>query len=230
MNETAACVRKALFEMQDIKYKDFQSKLIPNIAKEKIIGIRTPILKKFAKDFFKDESYKDFISDLPHVYYDENNLHGFLIEQIKDFDEAILQVEKFLPYIDNWATCDLMRPKAFKNNKEKLYEKIKMWIVSDDTYTVRFAIEMLMTYYLDDGYKDEYAHLVSLVKSDEYYINMMIAWYFATALSKQYDSVLPYIEENRLDKWTHNKTIQKALESFRITDEQKVYLRSLKKK
>lgn len=221
-------VRESLFSMQDLKYKSFHAKLIPNIDEEVIIGVRTPELRKYAKDFSKTDSAEEFIKILPHKYYEENNLHGFIIEQIKDFDECIEEVERFLPYVDNWATCDMMAPKVFQKNLPQLLEKIKVWIKADDTYTVRFAIEMLMKYFLDDEYDVIYPQIVSEVKSDEYYINMMIAWYFATALAKQYDSILPFIENKELDTWTHNKAIQKAIESRRVSQEQKDYLRTLK--
>ncbi|MCM1545070.1 MAG: DNA alkylation repair protein [Ruminococcus sp.] len=228
MKEIERYVQEKLFSMQDEKYKAFQSKLIPNIDPNAVIGVRTPQLRAFAKDFAKHPQAEEFLSALPHKYYEENNLHGFLLEHIKDYDTAAEAVEKFLPYVDNWATCDMMRPKVFGKNKDKLLEKIKKWIAADDTYTIRFAIEMLMTFYLDDAFKVEYAKMAAAVGSEEYYVKMMIAWYFATALAKQYDSIIPFIEEKRLEKWTHNKAIQKAIESRRITDEQKKYLRTLK--
>lgn len=223
-------VVESLFSMQDLEYKRFHAKLIPNVDEELVIGVRTPVLRKFAKDFAKTDEAKEFIQILPHKYYEENNLHGFILEQIKDYDECIAEVERFLPYVDNWATCDLMSPKIFQKNLPKLLEKIKVWIKSDDTYTIRFAIEMLMKYFLDDTFDILYPEMVAKVKSDEYYVNMMIAWYFATALAKQYDSILPFIENKKLEKWTHNKAIQKAVESRRIAQEQKDYLRTLKMK
>lgn len=221
-------VRESLFSMQDLEYKAFHAKLIPNIKEEVIIGVRTPELRKYAKEFAKTEKAEAFIKILPHKYYEENNLHGFLLEQIKDFDTCIEELERFLPYVDNWATCDMMAPKVFKKNLPKLLEKIKQWIRAEDTYTVRFAIEMLMKYFLDDSFDVAYPKMVAGVKSDEYYINMMIAWYFATALAKQYDSILPFIENKELEPWTHNKAIQKAIESRRVSGEQKTYLRTLK--
>lgn len=165
---------------------------------------------------------------LPHTYYEENNLHGFFIEKIKDFNKAIEALEKFLPYVDNWATCDMMRPKVFKKNTKPLFEKCMEWLNAEDTYTVRFGIGMLMSYFLDDEFRVDILNSVAEIRSDEYYINMMIAWFFATALAKQYDATLPFIENNRLDMWVHNKTIQKAVESYRITPEQKAYLKTLK--
>ncbi len=222
-------VRDKLFELRDEKYKAFHSKLIPNVAPDTIIGVRTPELRRFAKEFSKLPQSAEFLKILPHKYYDENNLHGFLIERIGDYEKTIEALDSFLPYVDNWATCDLMSPKIFKKNLERLTDKISQWLASGETYTARFAIEMLMKYYLDENFKMEYADCVADIRSDEYYVNMMIAWYFATALAKQYDSVIHFIENERLDKWVHNKTIQKSVESFRITDEQKAYLKSLRK-
>ena len=221
-------VVEQLFSMQDLDYKAFHAKLIPNVEEELIIGVRTPELRKYAKEFSKTEEAKEFTKILPHKYYEENNLHGFIIEQIKDFNVCIEEVERFLPYIDNWATCDMMAPKVFQKNLPRLLDKIKVWIKAEDTYTVRFAIEMLMKYFLDDEFDIAYPEMVAGVQSDEYYINMMIAWYFATALAKQYDSILPFIENKELETWTHNKAIQKAIESRRVSQEQKDYLRTLK--
>ena len=223
-------IRQQLFAMQDINYREFQVKLIPTVDPEKVIGVRTPQLRKFAKELTKDPEAESFLEDLPHEYFDENQLHAFLISEIKDFDSCILKTERFLPQIDNWATCDQLSPKVFKKHRPELLEYIKRWIKSEDTYIIRFAIGMLMQHFLDEDYREEYPELVSSVSSEEYYVNMMIAWYFATALAKQYDSVLPFIESGRLDPWTHNKAIQKAAESFRITPEQKTYLRTLKRK
>ncbi|MGE4282405.1 MAG: DNA alkylation repair protein [Clostridia bacterium] len=221
-------VQNQLFELQDLKYRDFHCKLMPTVNPEAVIGVRTPELRKLAKEFSKTPESAEFLKILPHKYYEENNLHGFLIEIIKDYDQVIKAVDAFLPYVDNWATCDLMSPKAFKKHLPELFEKIKEWMKSDHTYTIRFGIEMLMSFYLDEQFEPEFLELVAFVKSDEYYVKMMIAWYFATALAKQYDSTLPFIDQYRLDKWTHNKSIQKAIESYRITDKQKIYLRALK--
>ena len=217
-----------LFELQDKKYRDFQAKLIPNIDSETVIGIRTPELRKLAKEMAKEPDVGKFLEALPHRWFDENQLHAFIISLTKDYETCIAQAERFLPYIDNWATCDQLSPKVFKKNKEDLLCHIKEWLKSDKTYTVRFAVGMLMEHYLDDDFDPAYPEMVAAIESDEYYVNMMRAWYFATALAKQYDTILPFIEENRLDKWTHNKTIQKAVESYRITAEQKDYLRSLR--
>ena len=216
--------------MQDKKYAAFQAKLTPNLTLEDFIGVRTPDLKKFAKQLYKEGGYQEFLNDLPHKCFDENQLHAFIIAEIKDYDTCIKEVNNFLPYVNNWATCDQLSPKSFKKNKDKLLKEIKVWIKSKETYTVRFAIGNLMRHYLEEDFDKKYPEMVSKVKSDEYYINMMIAWYFATALSKQYDSVLPYVTDNKLDVWTHNKTIQKAVESDRITPQQKDYLKSFKRK
>lgn len=218
-----------LFNLRDEKYKDFHKKLIPNVDENKIIGIRTPALKDFAKSIKDSHDAKSFIQRLPHEYYEEYNLHVFLICEIKDFNACIMEVERILPYIDNWATCDSFKPKCFKRNKPKLLLKINEWIKSCHVYTVRFAIEMLMTHFLDDDFKLEYAELVASIKSSEYYLNMMIAWYFATALAKHYDETITFLHEKTLSVWVHNKTIQKAIESYRITTEQKQYLRNLKR-
>ena len=217
-----------LFKLQDKAYRDFQSKLMPTVDRQFVIGVRIPELRKLAKRLFGTEEAKLFMQTLPHRYYEENCLHGFLIEHIKDFDGCLKELDRFLPYVDNWATCDMMSPKALKKDKDKLLVKIKEWIASGDTYTVRYGIGTLMKYYLDDGFDIAYPELVASVRSDEYYVNMMIAWYFATALSKQYTSILPYIEQKKLGKWVHNKTIQKAIESYRVSDENKQYLKTLK--
>lgn len=219
---------KKLFEMQDLSYRDFHAKLIPDIPSDRIIGVRTPALRAFAKEFFKSGEYGSFLDSLPHHYYEENNLHAFIIEQIKDYDTALKKCEEFLPYIDNWATCDAFLPHAFKKNKEKLIPVIMRWIKSDKTYTVRYATGLLMSLYLDDDFDEKYLRIVSEIRSDEYYINMMIAWYFATALAKQYDAAIPYITDKRLAVWTHNKTIQKCVESRRIDADKKEYLKKLK--
>lgn len=221
-------IKEELFKRQDIKYRDFQAKLIPNINQNNVIGVRTPALRKLAKELVKENQYKSFLEELPHKYFDENQLHAFILSEIKDYDECINYIDKFLPYVDNWATCDQMSPKVFKKNKDILLKEIKNWLKSRKTYTIRFGIGMLMQHYLDADFKEEYLKLVSSIKSDEYYVNMMIAWYFATALAKQYEATIPYLENNKLDTWNHNKTIQKAIESYRISPKQKEYLRTLK--
>lgn len=221
-------IQQQLFSMQDIRYKEFHGKLMPTIDSDTIIGVRTPELRKYAKKLFKEQETASFLQDLPHQYYDENNLHGFIIEQTKDFDVCVAQVEAFLPYVDNWATCDTMAPKVFGKHKKELLPYIEKWIHSDAPYTIRFAVNMLMRFYLDDDFDVQYLDLVAGIHSEEYYVKMVVAWYFATALAKQYQSTIPYIEKQMLEKWTHNKTIQKARESYRITDEQKEYLKALK--
>lgn len=227
---TSADVTAKLRENADPDYRLFQAKLMPGVDPERIIGVRTPVLRKLAKELAKQADIDVFLNDLPHKYYDENNLHGFIITECKDYEKTVKYVDAILPYVDNWATCDLLSPKVFKKNRDKLLNDIDRWLTSGQTYTVRFGIEMLMSHYLDADFKPEYLEKISAVQSGEYYVNMMLAWFFATALAKQWDAVVPYIEENRLPEWVHNKTIQKATESYRITDEQKTYLRSLKRK
>ena len=221
-------IRQSLFDLQDIKYRDFQAKLIPGTDTETMIGVRTPELRKLAKQMLKREEIGEFLQDLPHRYFDENQLHAFIVSGIREYGKCMEELERFLPYVDNWATCDQMSPVVFKKHKQELLSGIREWIRSEHTYTVRFGIGMLMQHFLDDEFDPAYPELVAGVRSEEYYVNMMIAWYFATALAKQYDAVLPYIEGRRLDPWVHNKTIQKAIESYRVSDEQKKYLRSLK--
>jgi len=221
-------IRVELFKMQDMDYRDFNSKLIPTVDKESMIGIRTPDLRKYAKQLGKSSDVIEFLQTLPHKYFDENQLHAFIISEIKDFKNCIDEINRFLPYIDNWATCDQLSPKVFKKNHNELFEYIKDWLKSDKVYTLRFGIGMLMEHFLDEDFDILYPETVSKIRSGEYYINMMIAWYFATALAKQYESIIPFIENNSLDIWTHNKAIQKSIESYRITDEQKAYLRELK--
>lgn len=221
-------LQKQLFAMQDLSYRDFNSKLIPTIDEETIIGIRTPQLRKFAKEFAKSDVREPFLNSLPHQYYEENNLHGFLLEMEKDYDKLVEKLDAFLPYVDNWGTCDMIRPKVFKKHLPELLPKVREWLSSEHVYTIRYGIGMLLSFYLDDEFRPEYLEWVAQIRSEEYYINMMIAWYFATALAKQYEVTLPYIEKQRLDIWTHNKAIQKAIESYRITDAQKEYLRTLK--
>ena len=221
-------ITKKLFELQDEKYADFQAKLTPGVPRECMIGVRVPQVRILAKSYCKDPESETFLQELPHQYYDENMLHGLVLSEIKDFESCVKAVDAFLPYVDNWAVCDIMSPKVFKKHKEELLPIIKRWVSSDQVYTCRFGMEMLMSHYLDQDYKPEYLEIVAVVRSDEYYVNMMIAWFFATALAKQWDTVIPYIEQKRLDPWVHNKTIQKARESYRITPEQKEYLKGLK--
>ena len=220
-------VQKRLFEMQDIRYRDFHAKLVPTMKKDKFIGIRTPMLRKFASEFEKTEESKLFLKVLPHQYYEENNLHGLLIEQIRDYDKCLEELERFLPFIDNWATCDLLALHMMKKHRGVFIREVYRWMESDQPYTIRFGIGMLIRHYLDEEFKPEYAEKVASIRSEEYYVNMMRAWYFATALAKQYEKILPFLEKQRMDIWTHNKTIRKSIESYRITKEQKDYLRTL---
>ena len=221
-------ILKRLFELKDSEYLAFQSKLIPTVCGDDFIGVRTPELRKLAKEFSKREDINDFLSAVPHRYFDENQLHAFIISEFKDYEKCVVEVETFLPYIDNWATCDQLSPKVFKKYRSELLKHAQIWIKSEKTYTVRFGIGMFMEHFLDKDFNVDYAQKIAEIRCEQYYINMMIAWYFATALAKQYDSILPFLEQNRLDMWTHNKTISKAVESRRITAEQKQYLKSLK--
>ena len=223
-------IRARLFSLQDTAYRDFQVKLIPGMDAQKEIGVRTPELRKLAKELAKREDIREFLNDLPHQYFDENQLHAFILSGEKDFEKCMEDLERFLPYVDNWATCDQTSPKVFRKHRKELLDAIRRWIESDHPYTVRFAIKMLMEHFLDEDFDPAYPEMVAEVRSEEYYIRMMIAWYFATALAKQYEAVLPYLEQKKLDVWTHNKTIQKAVESYRITEKQKEYLKSLKRK
>jgi len=230
MDTAGKKIQAKLFALQDPAYKGFQAKLIPTVDPDTVIGVRTPALRKLAKELFGTLEADAFLQVLPHRYYDENNLHGFLVERIGDYNTAVEAIDVFLPYVDNWATCDLMSPKVFKKHRSELILNIPRWMASTQTYTVRFGIEMLMAHFLEGDFLPEYPAWVAELRSEEYYVNMMIAWYFATALCKQWDAVIPFFRENRLDKWTHNKAIQKAVESYRITDEQKQYLRTLRVK
>ncbi len=222
-------IQKELFELQDISYGDFQAKLVPNIPRELLIGVRVPEARKLAKRLAKEPEASEFLKDLPHKYYDENILHALLISEMKDYDACIVAIDEYLPYIDNWAVCDILSPKIFKEHKTSLLEKIKEWSASDKTYTCRFGLEMLMSYFLDNDFKPDYLEITTSVHSEEYYVRMMIAWFFATALAKQWDASIKYIEDNHLDTWTHNKAIQKARESRRIAQKQKEYLKLLKR-
>ena len=218
-----------LFRLQDQDYAMLQRKIIPNVPSDRLIGVRTPALRAFAKTLYTDPDRDAFLSLVPHQYFEENQLHAFVISLEKDFDKCIEAVEAFLPFVDNWATCDQLLPKAFKKTPERLLPSVYAWLESDRTYTIRFAIGMLMQHFLDERFDTKYADRVAEIRSEEYYVNMMTAWYFATALAKQYELVLPYLEERRLSPWVHNKTIQKSVESYRITDEQKAHLRTLKR-
>ena len=221
-------VTKRLLTLSDKAYRDFQAPLMPTVAPADIIGVRTPELKSLAKELLKTEDVSSFLNALPHRYFEENQLHAFLISGEKDFDVCLRRVTEFLPYIDNWATCDQLSPRCFAKHSEKLLPSIEKWIQLKHEYTVRFAICLLMRYFLDEQFLLRYHEMVAGVKRDEYYIKMMQAWYFATALAKQYEATLPFIEKHRLEPWTHNKSIQKAIESFRVSEEHKQYLRTLK--
>lgn len=220
-------IRKELQSLADPAYKDFQSKLIPTVCPDVILGVRTPALRKYAKAMPAQDALR-FLDCLPHKYYEENNLHAFLIERILNFDVCIQRLDAFLPYVDNWATCDGMKPKCFLKNKVALKCKITQWLRADHAYTVRYGVLMLMTHFLDCDFTDDCLALVAGLRQQEYYIKMVIAWYFATALAKQWEAAVVYLQANKLDPWVHNKTIQKAIESYRITPEQKAYLRTLR--
>lgn len=218
-----------LFALADEGYRQFQTPLLPSVDPARIIGVRTPVLRKLAKELASTAEAEVFLRDLPHAYYEENNLHAFLVEQIKDYDACIAAIDAFLPYVDNWSTCDGWSPKVFKKHPDALLMKIHEWMASDLPYTVRFGMGMLQRYFLDERFDPTYLGWVAAIDREEYYVRMMVAWYFATALAKQYEATLPYIEQGRLPHWTHNKTIQKAVESYRISNEQKVYLKTLKR-
>ena len=219
-----------LFSMQDADYKDFHSALMPTVDKNTIIGIRVPVLRKYARKLYKTNDFWDFLSLLPHKYYEENNLHAFLIEQITDVDRCIFELERFLPYINNWATCDMLSPKVFKKDPEKALERALIYMYSADTYTVRFGIKLLMDHFLDERFDVGLAERIAAIRSTEYYINMMIGWYFATALAKQYEKVLPIIKEKKLSDQAHSIAIRKACESYRLSDTQKQELKGFRLK
>lgn len=221
-------IQKELFQLQDKEYRQFHSRLMPTIDPGLVIGVRTPELRKLAKRLGKEKDISIFLGTLPHIYYEENNLHAFIISEYKDYAACIEALDTFLPYVDNWATCDMMVPGVLKKNLPETLHKIKEWIASGQTYTIRFGLGMLMRFYLEDAFETEYLTMAAAVTSEEYYVKMMIAWLFATALAKQYEATLPFIEQRCLEPWTHRKAIQKAIESRRITEEQKQYLRTLK--
>lgn len=222
-------ITEELFALQDVAYADFQAKLTPNIPRERFIGVRVPEARKLAKRLAQEPEAAIFLRDLPHTYYDENILHSLLLSEMKDYDACVAAVDAFLPYVDNWAVCDILSPKIFKKHKAALLEKIKEWSASKKTYTCRFGIEMLLSHFLDEDFKPAYLEIPASVHREEYYVRMMTAWFFATALAKQWDATIDYLEDRRLDTWTHNKTIQKARESKRITPKQKEYLKTLKR-
>lgn len=221
-------IRETLEQYRDDSSRDFSAKIIPNVDKSKILGIKVPFLRSLAKEIFKSNQYESFLNELPHKYFEENLLHGFIIQQIKNYDLALKETKKFLPYVDNWAVSDTFAPKVFKKTLDKLINEIKIWLKSNETYTIRFGTTCLMDFYLDDAFKEEYLNLLIPINSNEYYINMAIAWYYATALAKQYEPTIKIIENKLLSRWIHNKSIQKANESYRVTDEHKQFLKSLK--
>ena len=223
-------IRARLAELSDAEYRAFQIKLTPGTAPERVLGVRVPALRALAKELMRREEVGEFLSALPHAFYDEDILHALLLSEERDYDEAIKALDAFLPYVDNWATCDTMRPAAFRKNHARLPEDIRRWMASDHPFTVRFGMGMLMTHFLDRDFRPEYPEWIAEINSNYYYVNMMAAWYFATALAKQYDAAIPYLEQNRLDPWVHNKTIQKAVESFRVPEERKAYLRTLRRR
>lgn len=221
-------IQKSLMDMQDLEYRDFNSSLLPGVPKESVIGVRIPEIRKYARTLYKTGEWEKFITELPHTYYEENALHMILLCNIKDYDTCIKYINEFLPYVDNWAVCDSGVPDCFKKNLDKLMTEVKVWIKSDRTYTVRYAVGVLMRLFLDEHFDKRYLAMAAGVESEGYYVNMMVAWYFATALAKQWDSTIAYIEDRKLTPWVHNKTIQKAVESYRITPQQKVYLKSMR--
>lgn len=230
MTRASEKIRNQLFDNQEVAFRTFQQRLIPNVAVEDMIGVRTSVLRKLAKQLQKEspDQCQEFLQDLPHRYFEENNLHGIFIEEEKDLDQALRQTEDFLPYINNWATCDIFAPKVFKKHPQEVYEKIKIWLTSDQPYTLRYGVGLLLANYLDGEFRGEMLDLVAQVPSQEYYVHMMIAWYFSTALVKQYSEAVPYLVNRKLDKKTHNKAIQKAVESRRLDNKQKEYLKGLR--
>ena len=222
-------IREELFALRDEGYAAFQQKLIPGVPAERVIGVRVPELRKLAKRYYKDPEHRQFLQALPHGYYDEDLLHALLIAEEKDFLRCLEETEAFLPFIDNWAVCDIFSPKVFTKHKEELLQRIRSWTKSEKTYTCRFGIGMLMQHFLDADFDAAYLEIPAAVQSEEYYVNMMFAWFFATALAKQWEATIPYLETERLARWTHNKAIQKARESYRITAAEKEYLKSLKR-
>ena len=226
--EPLTFIQEALFKQQDIRYRDLQTKLIPTVSPDVLIGVRTPALRSYAKQLIREGSADRFLEELPHRFFDENQLHAFILSEERDFARCLDGVNRFLPFIDNWATCDQLSPKCFRKHRPELVPPIRGWIASGETYTIRFGIGMLMAHFLDEDFDPAYPELVASVRSEEYYVNMMIAWYFATALAKQYETVLPWLESRRMDRRTHNKTIQKAIESDRLPEDRKEYLRGLR--
>ena len=222
-------IQARLFSLSDPAYRDFTLPLLPGLAPERMIGVRMPAMRALAKELYRAGAYEDFLAALPHDYHEENCLHAFLIGEIRDAERCLDEIGRFLPFVDNWAVCDTIRPRCFRKNRAALLARIPAWLASGETYTVRFGVGMLMCHFLDEDFRPEYLEWAAALRSGEYYVNMMIAWYFATALAKQYDAALPYLEQGRLERWTHNQTIQKAVESYRVSDEHKAALRRLRK-
>ena len=223
-------IQDRLFALQDGKFRDFNAALIPNIEKERVIGVRTPELRKLARELSGTAEASAFLRELPHFYLEENHLHGFLLERIKDYDACVAALDAFLPFVDNWATSDCIGPACFRRNHMRLIGDARRWLESDRLYAKRFAIRMLMNHFLDADFRPEYLARVAAIRTEEYYLGMMQAWYFATALAKQYEAALPYIEQGRLEPRTHNKAIQKAVESRRVSEARKAYLKTLRRK
>lgn len=223
-------IQERLFALQDLGYRAFTAPLVPGVDRDRIIGVRTPAVRRLAKELCREGTAEEFLRQLPHAFFEENGLHAAILCREHDFDRCLDEVERFLPYVDNWATCDGLSPGVFRRHRDRLLERIPIWLSSLHCYTVRFGIGMLMAHFLDEAFEPRFLDWVSAVRSEEYYVNMMSAWYFATALAKQYEAALPYLEDRKLDRWTHNKTIQKAIESFRVPEAHKSYLRNLKRK
>ena len=230
MTTAEQAVRMHLFMLQDTNYKTFQEALIPTVAPERVIGVRTPAIRAYAKELCDSAVARDFLDSLPHHYYDENNLHAALLDRIPDFDTALLEVERFLPYVDNWATCDMFCPKALRAHPDLLWERILLWLKSEKPYTIRYGLVRMITWYLDAPlFTPAVLDTAANVVQEDYYVRMAQAWLFSIALVKQYDLTLPYLTEHRLPTWIHNKAIQKALESYRVSPEKKTYLKTLKR-
>lgn len=223
-------LEKQLWNQQDKAYQQFHSRLVPTLNSKTIIGVRVPQLRKIAKEFMRREECSTFLDTLPHNYYEENMIHGIIISKEKDYQTCVMRLNQFLPYVDNWAVCDGLSPTILKAHPKEAEKQLQCWIKTKETYTIRFGIGMYLSYYLDEYFKKAHLKQVSDIYSEEYYVNMMIAWYFATALAKQWDATIPYLEKKKLSPWVHNKTIQKAIESYRITNQQKEYLRTLRVK
>ena len=221
-------IQERLFALGDPAYRDFTAPLLPTVERGSIIGVRVPAVAALAKELRKEGKADAFLRELPHRYFEENGLHAAILSQEKDYALCMTLLERFLPWVDNWSVCDSLKPAVFKKHRPELLERIPEWLRSDRPYTVRFGIAMLMSHFLDEDFQPAFLTWVADLRSEEYYVNMMIAWYFATALAKQYKAAVPYLEERRLARWTHNKSIQKAIESYRVPEEHKAYLKTLR--